>query len=123
VTSPPATGPRGSTGRPAKHRKHLMVPGQPRPVPPRGAMTLSSVQKWVLSTLAVSTVLHLAGGLVLAARYVDERSSSIGLLVIAAVMGVLGMLAGLLIHRARLLNPLVLVGLVPAAAGVWWIFG
>ena len=109
--------------RPPKHRKHLMVPGQPRPVAPRGAMSLSSVQRWVLSTLAVSTILHLAGGLVLAARYVDERSSAIGLLVIAAAMGVLGMLAGLLIHRARPVHPLLLVGLVPAAAGTWWIFG
>jgi hypothetical protein len=43
--------------------------------------------------------------------------------VIAAVMGVLGMLAGLLIHRARPVHPLLLVGLVPAAAGTWWIFG
>ena len=109
--------------RPAKHRKHLMVPGQPRPTAARGAMSLGTVQKWVLSTLAVSTVLHLAGGLVLAAKYVDERSSTIGLLVIAALMGVLGMVVGLLIHRARLLHPLLLVGLLPAAAGVWWIFG
>jgi hypothetical protein len=119
VSDSPAT---GTAPRP-KHRKHLMVPGQPRPAAPRGSMSLGTVQRWVLSTLAVSTVLHLAGGLVLAAAYVDERSSTIGLLVIAALMGVLGMLAGLLIHRARPLHPLLLVGLVPAAAGVWWIFG
>ncbi|WP_148574685.1 hypothetical protein [Nocardioides caldifontis] len=111
------------TTRPRKHPKHLMVPGQPRPAAPRGSMTLSTVQKWVLSTLAVSTVLHLAGGLVLAAKYVDERSSTIGLLVIAALMGMLGMLVGLLIHRARPLHPLLLAGLLPAALGTWWIFG
>jgi hypothetical protein len=86
-------------------------------------MSLTTVQRWVMSTLAASTVLHLAGGLVLAAHYVDPTSSKVGLLVISAVMGLLGMAGALLIHRARLTNPLLVIGLVPAALGVWWIFG
>ena len=105
-----------------KLRKHLMVPGQPRPVARKG-MSLSSVQRWVMSTLAASTVLHLAGGLVLAAKYVDPTSSKVGLLVISAATGLLGMAGALLIHRARLTHPLLAIGLLPAALGVWWIFG
>jgi hypothetical protein len=113
---------------PAKPRKHLMVPGQPRPAPAR-SMSLTSVQRWVMSTLMVSTGLHMAGGLVLAAHYVDVRSSAIGLLVISAAFGIVAMAAGLLIHRTplrvaggRLPHPLLLAGLLPALLGVWWIF-
>jgi hypothetical protein len=108
---------------PVKPRKHLMTPGQPQRPAPRGAMTLSSVQKWVMSTLAVSTLLHLSGGLVLAAAYVDPRSSKIGLLVIAGAFGVLAWVAGLLIHGKRPLHPLLLLGLLPPLLGAWWIFG
>jgi hypothetical protein len=114
--------------RPVKPRKHLMTPGQPRPQSTRST-SLTTVQRWVMSTLAVSTGLHLAAGLVLAAHYVDVRSSAIGLLVIAGVLGVLTMAGGILIHRSPLLvrgrlpHPLLLVGLLPPALGAWWIFG
>jgi hypothetical protein len=86
-------------------------------------MTLSSVQRWVMSTLAVSTLLHMAGGLVLAAAYVDERSSKIGLLVISGAFGVLAWAAGLLIHGRSVVHPLLLLGLLPPVLGAWWIFG
>ena len=111
-----------------KPRKHLMTPGQPRPQTTR-PMSLTTVQRWVMSTLAVSTGLHMAGGLVLAARYVDVRSSAIGLLVIAGALGLLTMTGGLLIHRTPLLvrgklpHPVLLVGLLPPVLGAWWIFG
>jgi hypothetical protein len=106
-----------------KPRKHLMTPGQPQRPAPRGAMSLSAVQKWVMSTLAVSTLLHMAGGVVLAAAYVDERSSKIGLLVIAGAFGVFAWAAGLLIHRKSPVHPLLLLGLLPPLLGAWWIFG
>jgi hypothetical protein len=85
-------------------------------------MSLTSVQRWVMSTLMVSTGLHMAGGLVLAAHYVDVRSSAIGLLVISGAFGLLAMAAGLLIHRRSLRHPLMLLGLLPPALGAWWIF-
>jgi hypothetical protein len=107
--------------RPPKVRKHLMTPGQPRPQPAR-AMSLTSVQRWVMSTLFVSTGLHLAAGVVLAAHYVEERTSAIGLLVISGAFGLLSMAAGLLIHKRSLVNPLMLVGLLPPVLGAWWIF-
>ena len=107
--------------RPPRQRKHLMVPGQPRPQPAR-TMSLTSVQRWVMSTLMVSTGLHMAGGLVLAARYVDVRSSAIGLLVISGAFGLIAMAAGLLIHRRSLRHPVMTLGLLPPVLGAWWIF-
>ncbi|CAA9385499.1 MAG: hypothetical protein AVDCRST_MAG47-2510 [uncultured Nocardioidaceae bacterium] len=123
--SDPMTGPTTGPDRPtrtAKPRKHLMTPGQVRPQPAR-SMSLSAVQKWVMSTLAVSTLLHMAVGLVFAAYYVDERSSKIGLLVIAGAFGLISMASGLLIHRKSLVHPMMLLGLLPPLAGAWWIFG
>jgi hypothetical protein len=107
--------------RPAKQRKHLMTPGQPRPRPAR-TMSLTAVQRWVMSAVAVSTLLHMAVGLVFAAYYVDEQSSKIGLLVISGAFGLISMASGLLIHRKSLVHPLMLVGLLPPLIGAWWIF-
>ena len=113
-----------SASRPApKPRRHLMTPGQPpRPVP-QGGMSLTSVQRWIMSTLAVTTILPLAGGLVLAAKAADVRSSQIGLLVISAAFGVLAFAAGVLIHGKGPLHPLLVLGLLPALAGAWWVLG
>ena len=100
-----------------------MTPGQPPRPATRGGMSLTSVQRWIMSSLAVTTILHLSGGLVLAAKVADVRSSQIGLLVISAAFGVLAFAAGLLIHGKTPLHPLLLLGLVPPALGVWWVFG
>ena len=86
-------------------------------------MTITSVQRWIMSSLAVTTILHLAGGLVLAAWAVDVRSSKIGLLVIAGAFGVLAFAAGLVIHGRSPLHPLLLLGLLPALFGAWWVLG
>ena len=100
-----------------------MTPGQPPRAVPAGGMSLSSVQRWIMSTLAVTTILHLSGGLVLAAKAVDVRSSQVGLLVIAAAFGVLAFAAGVLIHGKQSQHPLQLLGLVPAVLGTWWFLG
>ena len=86
-------------------------------------MSLTSVQRWILSTLAVTTILHMSGGLVLAAKVADVRSSQIGLLIISAAFGVLAFGAGVLIHGKSPLHPLLLLGLVPALLGAWWVLG
>lgn len=99
-----------------------MVPGQPRPAS-QYQMSLGRVQTWVLSTLAVSTILHIAAAMVLAAvTYVDERSSQIGLLVISGAFGFIAAGAGLLIHRKPLLHPFLLIGLIPPAVGAFFVF-
>ena len=109
---------------PPKPRKHLMVPGQSRG-PSATSRSTVMVQRWVLTVLTLSIVLHLAGALALAAYLVDASvpSSRIGLLVIAGVMGVLSIVAVLVIHRRSPLSPLLVVGLVPAVVGAYACFG
>lgn len=95
--------------------------GQPRPAS-RDTMSVGTVQKWVLSALAATTIMHLSGGLVLAAAQLDTTGKQIAMLVIATAFGVIAMAAALLIHKTRLLNPLLLIGLLPTLIGVYFIF-
>jgi hypothetical protein len=122
--TPPAPGPVADPTRqdpvPPKQRKHLMTPGQLRPQPAR-SMSLTSVQRWVASSIAVSTLLHMSVGLVFAAHYVDEQSSKIGLIVIAGAFGLMSMASGLLIHGKSFAHPLMLAGLLPPLLGGWWV--
>lgn len=105
-----------SAAGPPPVRKHLMIPGQPRRTNPE-RMSVGIVQRWVLSTLTATTILHLAVGLVVAAAYADRLSARVGLLVIAAAFGVIAIIAALMIHQHRLLSGWLLLGLAPAAVG------
>jgi hypothetical protein len=102
-------------------RKHLMDPHNPRPQN-REPMSLGRVQKWVLSTLAATTILHLAAGLVVAAVFSERLDAQVGLLAIGAAFGVIAILAALIIHQHRLLSPWLLLGLVPSIVGAVVIF-
>lgn len=104
--------------------KHLLDPDNPRPRR-NDPMSLSSVQTWVLSTLAVTTILHLAAGLVVAAAFLDPArpGARIGLLVIAGLFGVVAVASGLAIHRHRLLSWWLFPGWTPAVVGAYLIFG
>lgn len=87
--------------------------------------SLTQVQKWVMSTLATTTVLHLAVGFAIAAMTVPEGriDAQIGLLVIAGICGMLAVAVGLLIHRHSLLTGWLLLGWIPGLVGAWLIFG
>ena len=98
-----------------------MVPGQPRPAQRQTSIT--SVQRWVMSVLVTTTILHLAAGLVVAAYFARPTSSQVGLLVISAAFGVLAFESAVLIHRRPPLSWWLLPGLVPAIVGAFWIFG
>lgn len=115
-----APAPGSSTRRP----RHLMDPTAPRPVS-RDPMSLSQVQKWVMSVLAVTTIEHLAAGLVVAAYFLsaERPGAQAGLLVIAAIIGVLAVVAGFLIHGRRPVSPWLLAGTIPALVGAWFIYG
>lgn len=102
-------------------RKHLMDPGNPRPTN-REPMSLGTVQRWVLSTLAATTILHLSLGLVVAAVVADRPDAQVGLLVVAAGFGVVAVGVALLVHRRRLPSPWLLLGLLPSVVGGWWLW-
>ncbi len=111
-----------------KRRRHLLDLDAPRRVvsdPAAEERSLSRVQRWVMSTLAVITILHLAGGLILAAMFLEDatRSSQIGLNVIAGAFGVLAVVVCLAIHGRRILSPWLLLGLVPTLVGLWLTLG
>lgn len=110
--------------RQEKGRGHLLDLNAPRQVikdPEKDARDLARVQKWVMSTLAVTTILHLVVGLVVAAVMLDDSplTSQVGLTVIAGIFGVFAVAAGRAIHGRRILSPWLLLGILPTALGLW----
>jgi hypothetical protein len=105
-----------------------MDPANPRRevVKPTGSgiMSLEPVQKWVLSVLAATTIVHLAGGLVVAALYVEDSRTDarIGLNVLAGAFGVIAVLVFRAIHQKKSLSPWLLLGLIPTVVGLWLTF-
>jgi hypothetical protein len=108
-----------SNPTPAKRPRHLMDPNNP--VRTSNDASLTQVQRWVMSVLVVTTMFHLVVGLVVAAAYVDEQGGKIGLLVISAVFGVLGMAGAFAIHKKSPLTPWLLLGFVPTIIGAVWV--
>lgn len=86
-------------------------------------VSLSRVQTWVLSTLAVSTILHMAVGLIVFGISIDEdqQASRYGLMAVAAGFGIVAVAAGRLIHRVSAFSPWLLAGVIPSLLGIWWI--
>jgi hypothetical protein len=112
------------TPAPPKRRSHLMDPNNPTRSA-AASMSVGQVQKWVMSVLAVTTILHLSAGLMIAAYFIDadRPDARIGLVVIAGAFGVIAVAAGRAIHRVRILSPWLLLGLIPPILGAWVIFG
>ena len=90
------------------------------PIRPVDDHRLTRVQRWVLSALALTTILHLAVGLVVAAYFFDERAvvSRVGLCVIAGAFGVVAAAVARLIHQQPLASWWLLLGLVPGLVGL-----
>jgi hypothetical protein len=108
-------------------RRHLIDPTAPRrPVSASSAeRSLTRVQRWVMSALAVTTIAHFAGGLVLAAYFLDDPrpGARVGLCLLAGVSGVMGVASALAIHRRPVLSPWLLLGLTPGVVGLWLVLG
>jgi hypothetical protein len=100
-----------------------MDPDAPRPVRDVAQETrrLTRVQKWVISSLVTTTIVHLSVGLVLAAMTLDlpKLSSQIGLNILAAAFGIVAVAAGLAVHGHKLLTWWLLLGTVPGIIGIW----
>lgn len=93
------------------------------PIRPVNDKSLTHVKQWVASVLVVFTVAHLAVGMAIGAVAIDPvyQSSRIGLCVIAAAFGVLGLAGGFLIHRRSPFTPWLVLGILPAAVGLWFV--
>jgi hypothetical protein len=109
---------------PVRRPRHLLDPsdlGRSHRSRQSSQESLTKVQRWVMSVLAGTTILHFAGGLVLAAVFMDEpqRGARFGLIIIAAIIGMLGVATGRLIHARSPITPWVLLGLLPALVGFW----
>ena len=81
--------------------------------------SLTRVQRWVMSVLAVTTILHMSVGLMLAAVVLDTTTPSrVFLCLIGGAFGVIAVGVGLAIHGRPVLSPWLLLGLVPLAVGL-----
>ncbi len=108
---------------PVRRSRHLLDPEDLHRSHQRSQSSqesLSSVQRWVMSVLAVTTILHLAAGLILAAYFMDESRTDarVGLSLIAAVVGVLAAVTARFIHQKPPLSPWLLLGLTPGVVGL-----
>ena len=84
-------------------------------------MTITSVQQWVMSVLAVTTILHLSAGLMIAAMFADEDrlDARIGLSVLAGFAAVGAVAAGRGIHGKSPLSWWLLLGIPVALLGLY----
>ena len=109
-----------------RRRRHLMDPNAPRPVRDHASenQSLTRVQRWVMSALAVTTIFHLMMGLIIAALFLDNPrpGAQIGLCLIAGAFGVIAVAVAFVIHGRKPLTPWLLVGLVPSAIGIGLIY-
>lgn len=107
-----------------RRARHLMDPNNPRPAQRSGSMSLDRVQKWVMSVLAATTILHLSAGLVIAAIFIhtEKLGPRIGLNVLAGAFGVIAVVAARAIHQAKFVSPWLLLGIVPMFVGLFLTF-
>lgn len=110
-----------------RRQRHLIDFDNPPPRPAPGAkqgMSMNQVQRWVSSALAFVTLEHLAGGIVVAAVFTDDRflAARVALNVLAAVTGIGAVVLARVIHSKPLVSSWLLVGLIPGLIGAWLCF-
>jgi hypothetical protein len=107
-----------SESSPVRRPRHLMDPDNP--VRTVNDHALTRVQRWVLSVLAVTTILHLSVGLVVGAFFLDETAqvSRYGLCVIGGLFGVVAAAVARLIHQKPIASWWLALGFVPGVVGV-----
>jgi hypothetical protein len=81
--------------------------------------SLTRVQRWIMSVLAVTTILHLSAGLIVAAVFVDDNlTAAVGLCLIAGAFAVIATGVGLAIHGRNVVSPWLVLGVIPALIGL-----
>jgi hypothetical protein len=111
-----------------RRSRHLLDPKDLRGSHQRSlgdTTALTNVQRWVMSVLLVTTLLHFSAGIAIAAVLYDENGvgARIVLNVLAALTGVLAVAAGRAIHGKQLISPWLLLGLLPGVVGAVLTFG
>ena len=85
-------------------------------------MQVERVQKWVMSALLLTTATIFAGGLTVLAGTVDRAGARPGLLIIAGVVGLMAMAGVRAINQKSIASPWLLLGLLPAAVGSYFLY-
>ena len=101
-----------------------MDPDAPRKAAdPKDLERLHRVQRRVMSVLIITTLVHLTVGLTLAADSIsdDRRDAQVILILLGAAFYVVGIGAVRAINKLPLLTWWMLTGLIPVAAGLWWV--
>jgi hypothetical protein len=101
-----------------------MDPNAPRKAAdPKDLERLHRVQRRVASVLIITTLVHLTAGLILAADAItdEKRYAQVILILIGATFYVLGIGGVCAINKKPLLTWWMLTGLIPVAAGLWWV--
>jgi len=82
--------------------------------------SLTQVQRWVMSALAVVTILHLSVGMVIGAWFIDESAdlSRFGLCVIGGLFGIVAAAVGRLIHQKPIASAWLALGFLPGLVGI-----
>ena len=80
-------------------------------------MEVERVQRWVMSALLVTVAFIFAGGLALLSASSLQNGARPGLLVMATIVGVLGIAGVRVIHDKSVLTPWILAGVLPAVLG------
>jgi hypothetical protein len=101
-----------------------MDPDAPRKAAdPKDLERLHRVQRRVVSVLVITTLIHLTIGLILAADAVsdDKRYAQVILIILGAAFYLVGVAAVRAINKKPLATWWMLTGLLPVAAGLWWV--
>ena len=80
-------------------------------------MEVERVQRWVMSALLVTVAFIFAGGLALLSATSLQAGARPGLLAMATIVGVLGIVGVRVIHAKSLFTPWLLAGVLPALLG------
>src|SRR3546814_5933214 len=100
-----------------------MDPNNPQRAVSTGDRSLGNVQKWVMSVLAVTTIVHMQVGLILGAMAIGEghTDAQVGLMVIATIFGMLAVATGMAIHQRSEETTSELQSLMRNSYAVFWL--
>jgi hypothetical protein len=89
---------------------------------PEAGMSITKVQQWILSVLALTVIEHFAAGLAIAGIFAEDQDARVGLNILAGFTGVVAVAAFRALHGKRMLSAWLLLGPLPGVIGAWLTF-